>query len=116
MNRVAFLWACIALALAAQPGHAQEPFYKGKRLTILINFAPGGSTDAEARVLVRHIGRLIDSQPSVAIQHMEGAAGLDGATYDGAIAPPDGMLVGYLTDTAFIYAFDPEGLRANLWN
>src|SRR5258708_5907730 len=113
MNRVAFLWACIALALAAQPGHAQEPFYKGKRLTILINFAPGGSTDAEARVLVRHIGRLIDGQPSVVIQHLEGAAGLVGAKYIGEIAPRDGTLAGYLTGAAFLYALDPERFRVD---
>src|SRR5258708_822431 len=113
MNRVAFLWACIALAVAAQPGHAQEPFYKGKRLTILINFAHGGSTDAEARVLVRHIGRLIDGQPSVVIQNMEGAVGLTGAKYVGEIAPRDGTLAGYLTGTAFLYALDPERFRVD---
>src|SRR5258708_19637920 len=113
MNRVAFLWACIALALAAQPGHAQEPSYKGKLLTILINFAPGGATDAEARVLVRHVGRLIDGQPSVVIQHLEGAAGLVGAKYVGEIAPRDGTLAGYLTGTAFLYALDPERFRVD---
>ena len=45
MIRVAFLGACVVLALAAQPAqptHAQEPFYKGKRLTFLVNYAPGG--------------------------------------------------------------------------
>jgi hypothetical protein len=113
MNRVTFFGACVALALAAQPGHAQEPFYKGKRLTILVNFAPGGSTDAEARVLVRHIGRLIDGQPSVVVQNMEGAAGLVGAKYVGEIAPRDGTLVGYLTGTAFLYALDPERFRVD---
>ena len=113
MNRFAFLAACVALALAAQPGHAQEPFYQGKRLTILVNFAPGGSTDAEARVFVRHIGRLIDGQPSLVIQNMEGAAGLVGAKYVGEIAPRDGTLAGYLTGTAFLYALDPERFRVD---
>jgi tripartite-type tricarboxylate transporter receptor subunit TctC len=113
MNRVTFLGACVALALAVQPGHAQEPFFKGKRLTILINFAPGGSTDAEARVFVRHIGRLIDGQPSVVIQNMEGAAGLVGAKYVGEIAPRDGTLAGYLTGTALLYALDPELFRVD---
>jgi len=113
MNRVTFLGACVALALAAQPGHAQEAFYKGKRLTILVNFAPGGSTDAEARVFVRHIGRLIDGQPTVVIQNMEGAAGLVGAKYVGEIAPRDGTLAGYLTGTAFLYALDPERFRVD---
>jgi hypothetical protein len=113
MNRVTFLGACLALALVVQPGHAQEPFYKGKRLTILINFAPGGSTDAEARVLARHIGRLIDGQPSIVIQHIEGAAGLVGAKYVGEIAPRDGTLAGYLTGAAFLYALDPEFFRVD---
>jgi hypothetical protein len=113
MNRVAFLGACIVLALAAQPGHAQEPFYKGKRLTILVNFAPGGATDAEARVLVPHMARLIEGQPSVVIQNMEGAVGLTGAKYVGEIAPRDGTLAGYLTGTAFLYALDPERFRVD---
>jgi tripartite-type tricarboxylate transporter receptor subunit TctC len=113
MNRVTFFGACIAAALAAQPGHTQEPFYKGKRLTILVNYAAGGSTDAEARVFARHIGRLIDGQPSVVIQYMEGAAGLVGAKYVGEIAPRDGTLAGYLTGTAFLYALDPERFRVD---
>lgn len=115
MNRVACLGACIAfaLALAAPPGHAQEAFYKGKRLTLLVNFAPGGSTDAEARVFVRHIGRLLDGQPGVVIQNIEGAAGLVGAKYVGEIAPRDGTLAGYLTGTAFLYALDPELFRVD---
>jgi hypothetical protein len=113
MNRVPFLAACVALALAAQPGHAQEPFYKGKRLTILVNFAPGGSTDAEARVLSRHLGRLIDGEPSVVVQYMEGAAGLVGAKYVGEVAPHDGTLAGYLTGTTFLYALDPQLFRVD---
>jgi hypothetical protein len=115
MNRVAFLGACMALAFAltAPPAHAQEAFYKGKRLTILVNFAPGGATDAEARVLVPHMARLIDGQPSVVIQNMEGAVGLTGAKYIGEIAPRDGTLAGYLTGTAFLYALDPERFRVD---
>jgi len=115
MNRITFLGACLGacVALAAQPGHAQEPFYKGKRLTLLVNYAPGGSTDAEARVFVRHIGRLIDGQPSVVIQNIEGAAGLVGAKYIGEVAPRDGTLAGYLTATAFLYALDPELFRVD---
>ncbi len=35
-----------------------SPIYEGKRLTVLINFAPGGSTDTEGRLFARHIGKL----------------------------------------------------------
>ena len=30
------------VTLAAVHAHAQEPFYKGKRLTIMVNYAAGG--------------------------------------------------------------------------
>jgi tripartite-type tricarboxylate transporter receptor subunit TctC len=92
---------------------AQEPFYAGKRLTVLVNYAPGGSTDTEARVFARHIGRLIDGQPGVIIQNMDGAGGLVGAKYVGEVGPRDGTLAGYFTATGFIYALDPERFRAD---
>jgi len=52
--RAAAVLAAIALAAVpaiAAPAHADEPFFKNKRLTILINFAPGGPTDIEGRLL-----------------------------------------------------------------
>jgi len=113
MRRAAFITAFVALALAAPAAHAQEPFFKGKRLTILVNYAPGGSTDAEARVFVRHIGRLIDGNPGVIIQNMEGAGGLVGAKFVGEVAPRDGTLAGYFTATAFLYALEPERFKVD---
>ena len=35
--------------------HAQEPFYKGKRLTMLINFGSGGGVDVEGRLFARYL-------------------------------------------------------------
>ena len=46
----AMLGACALIAGASQ-AQAQEPFYKGKRLTVLVNFDAGSATDIEgARV------------------------------------------------------------------
>src|SRR5690349_15339742 len=100
----ALVGLCTAFAALAADVRADDAFYKGKRLTVLVNYAPGGSTDAEARVFVRHIGRLIEGQPSVIIQNMEGAGGFVGAKYVGEVAPRDGTLAGYLTATAFLAA------------
>ena len=49
-----------AVVLASSPVVAQQPFYKGKRLAVLVNFAPGGSTDIEGRLFARHIARHLD--------------------------------------------------------
>jgi hypothetical protein len=109
----AYVGGLVVLAISGVAGQAQEPFYFGKRLTVLVNFAPGGSTDAEARVVARHIGRLIDGQPSVIIQNMDGAGGLVGGKYVGEVAPRDGSLLGYFTATGFLYALDPERFKVD---
>lgn len=69
------------------PAAAAAPFYSGKRLSVLINFAPGGSTDIGGRLFAKHIGKHIDGQPAVVIQNMDGAGGLNGALYLGEVAP-----------------------------
>ena len=102
-----------AVSLALPPAHGQQPFYKDKRLTILINFAPGGSTDTEGRLFARHIGRHIEGQPNVIVQNMEGAGGVIGAKYVGEVAPRDGTVVGYFTATAFISMLTPERFQPN---
>ena len=109
----AVLLGLLALTIAMPAGHAQEPFFAGKRLTVLVNFAPGGSTDTEARVFARHIGRLIDGQPSIVIQNMDGAGGLVGGKYVGEVGPRDGTLAGYFTGTGFLYALDPERFKVD---
>ena len=89
-------WCCVA--------HADDAFYKNKRLTILINFAVGGPTDIEGRLFAKYIGRHIDGQPTVIVQNMDGAGGIVGAKYLGEVAPNDGSMVGYFTGTAWKYA------------
>jgi tripartite-type tricarboxylate transporter receptor subunit TctC len=85
--------AALGLAAAAQ---AEEPYYKGKRLTLLINFAAGGPTDIEGRLFAKYLVKHIDGQPGVIVQNMDGAGGLIGAQYLGEVAPKDGSVVGYL--------------------
>ena len=96
------------LALGATAARADAPFYKNKRLTLLINFAVGGPADVEGRLFAKYIGRHIAGQPGVLVQNMDGAGGVVGAKYLGAVAPKDGTVVGYFTGTGFIYALDPS--------
>src|SRR5262249_2188137 len=102
-----------ALLPAATSVRCSEPFYRGKRLTLLINFAAGGPTDIEGRLFAKHIGRHIDGEPNIIIQNMEGAGGIVGAKYAGEVAPRDGTFAGYFTGTTFIYALDPERFRVD---
>jgi hypothetical protein len=108
--RAAIALCAVLASIAAQ---ADEPFYKGKRLTILINFAAGGPTDIEGRLFAKHLARHIDGAPSIIIQNMDGAGGIVGAKYLGEVAPRDGSMAGYFTGTAFMYALDPERFRVD---
>jgi len=93
---------------------AQELYYKGKRLTLMVNYAAGGPTDIEGRLFARHITRHIEGQPSIIVQNIDGAGGLTGTTWLGEIAPKDGTVMGYLTGVAWLYAIEPDRHRVDL--
>jgi tripartite-type tricarboxylate transporter receptor subunit TctC len=108
---VRFLWIVCASALLsgllASAGMA-EPYYKDKRLTVLINFAPGGPTDIEGRLFAKYIGKHIEGHPHVITQNMPGAGGITGTVHLGRLAPKDGSVVGYLTGAAWQAVSEPE--------
>ena len=106
--------AALALAVLLAPAAAaEEPFYKGKRLTLLINFAAGGPTDIEGRLFAKYLVKHIAGEPQIIVQNMDGAGGLVGAQYLGEVAPRDGSVIGYLSGTAWIYVSDPDRWRVD---
>jgi tripartite-type tricarboxylate transporter receptor subunit TctC len=108
LSRRATLLGMSACTLAAPAVRAQEPFYKSKRLTLVINFAAGGPTDIEGRLLAKHIAKHIDGQPVIVVQNRDGAGGLVGTNYVGEVGPRDGSMFGYFTGAAWKYVMEPE--------
>jgi hypothetical protein len=105
--------AGVAILIAASAVQADEPFYKGKRLTVMINYGAGGPADIEGRIFARHIGRHIDGNPNVIVQNIDGAGGLIGTTYLGELALRDGTALGHLTGMAWRWANDAERFRVD---
>ena len=101
----------LAVLLCVRPAAADQPFYQGKRLTLLINFAPGGPTDVEGRLLAKHIAKHIAGSPLIVVQNKDGASGMVGAAYLGEVGPKDGTMFGYLTGTAWNSVIDPSAFR-----
>jgi len=85
------LLAGIALA-GIRPAVAQD-FYKGKTLTIIVGFTPGGGFDLNARLLARYIGNYIPGAPTVIVQNMPGAGSLTSVRHLQAVAPKDGTVI-----------------------
>jgi tripartite-type tricarboxylate transporter receptor subunit TctC len=86
----------LTAALFGAPAQAQDgaAFYKGKTVTLLVGYGPGGGYDIYARVLQRVLGRAIPGNPTVVIQNMPGAGSLRAANYLYTVAPKDGTFIG----------------------
>ena len=94
--RAVLLFTC-GFVLPASARAAEKPFYEGKTLTFLINYAAGGPTDIEGRIVARHLAKHIPGQPTLVPQNMAGAAGVTGMNFLGEVAKPDGLTLGYFT-------------------
>ena len=75
-----------ALAMvAAQGGTADaqslEKLLKVKKVSMYISSGAGGTYDAYARIISRHIGRHLPGNPRVLPRNMPGASGLRAAKY-----------------------------------
>src|SRR4030088_407885 len=83
----------LALNLTALPSKRARAadFYRGKTLTMIVGFAPGGGVDTQARTIARHLVRFIPGQPGVIVQNMEGAAGALATNYLNQRVAPDAL-------------------------
>lgn len=70
---------------------AQEPFYKGKTIRIIVGLSAGGGYDRAARLLARYMGKHIPGNPDMIVQNMPGAGSVISANYVYGVAKPDGL-------------------------
>jgi tripartite-type tricarboxylate transporter receptor subunit TctC len=89
---IAFL-ALPLVAMLPAPAVAQDPFYNGKTVTLVVGYSAGGGYDIYARMLARHYGRHIPGNPNVIVQNMPGAASMTSVRYLDATAPKDGTVI-----------------------
>ena len=105
-----FLSVAAAFAvLIAGPASAQ--FYKGKRITMLINYGAGGPTDIEGRIVARHLENHIPGKPTIVVKNMGGGGGMIASNFLGEVAEPDGMTFGFFTWNVLAGMIGDPGLR-----
>ena len=92
------------LAAISAPGTATAEtaadFYKGKTVTLIAGFPPGGGYDTYVRVLARHYGRFLPGQPTVVASNMPGAGSLNAANNIYAKYAPDGLAIAMFASSA----------------
>src|SRR5574342_440737 len=102
MNACLLVAAAIAVFTTFKSAAAQEPFYKGKTVRIIVATSAGGGFDSYARTIVRHWGKHIPGNPNFIIENMPGAGHRIGANHVYKIAKPDGLTLGHFQGGLFL--------------
>jgi tripartite-type tricarboxylate transporter receptor subunit TctC len=104
MTRIlSFLLTMVASTFSFHPSlHAQDSFYKGKIVRIVVGASAGGGYDTYSRTLARHMGKHIPGEPAFVVENMPGAGFLISANYMFKVAKPDGLTMGHFTGGLFL--------------
>jgi tripartite-type tricarboxylate transporter receptor subunit TctC len=94
--------AIIALIASLSAGAAQEPFYKGKTVSLIIASNASGGYDTYGRLLARHMGAHLAGNPNFVVQNMPGAGGIRAANHLYNVAPKDGTVIGIFDQAVFL--------------
>ncbi len=100
-------------AVIGLAGAAEAQFYKGKRITILINYSAGGPTDIEGRLVAKHLSKHIPGNPDIIVKNVPGAGGITGSNYMGQVARPDGLSLAIFTPPLISQVLQDPGLRVD---
>jgi tripartite-type tricarboxylate transporter receptor subunit TctC len=106
MNKKRMLVAFAISALVSWSANAtlaQEPFYKGKTIRIVVATSAGGGFDAYTRMITRHMGKFVPGNPAFVVENMPGAGHLIGANHIYKVAKPDGLTLGHFQGGLFLY-------------
>lgn len=94
LSKLGWVLLVIVFEVASPKGlFAQEPFYKGKTVHIIVGFSPGGGFDTYARIIARHMGKHIPGGPTIIVENMPGAGSLIAANHGYNTAKPDGLTI-----------------------
>jgi tripartite-type tricarboxylate transporter receptor subunit TctC len=90
------------IAVAAVPARAQtvEQFYKGRAVTLIVGFNPGGAYDPYARSVARHLPKYLPGAPNIVVKNMQGAGSVLAANHLYNVSPRDGSEFGLIAASA----------------
>lgn len=103
------MFAIGALA-AIQPAAAEDPYYKGKTITMLVGY-DSGQTDLTARVFANFLEKAVPGNPTVIVKNMPGAGTMKAQNFLSEIAKPDGLTIGFNPFLVMAQLTEAEGLR-----
>jgi tripartite-type tricarboxylate transporter receptor subunit TctC len=112
IGRMLLVGGVTVLAAVAFSGSALAQFYKGKTITMIVNYPAGGPTDIEGRIVAHHLPAHIPGHPTIVIKNVGGAGGIIGSNQL-AEAAPNGDTMGFFTLDVVAQLVGNPALRGN---
>jgi tripartite-type tricarboxylate transporter receptor subunit TctC len=115
MRLFAVLFATVITATAAA---AQNVSFSGKKIDIIVPFAPGGGSDVYMRALAPHLERILPGNPSIIVRNVPGSRSIPGANQFQERAKPDGahvMVVSATTVASYVFSRDRVKFEMEKW-
>src|SRR3990172_12530347 len=72
---------------------AVADFYRGKTVTIVVGFAPGGGYDIVSRLIAKHLGKYIPGRPNVIVDNRPGGGSVVAANLVYNVLRKDGTFI-----------------------
>lgn len=107
--RIVVLLFSLLFFINSQKADAQEPFYQGKILRIVVSSAAGGGSDTTARIMARHLPRHVPGNPNIIVENMPGGGDVVGINYVYNVAKRDGLTL--LESVAAFTRNDKTGIK-----
>jgi tripartite-type tricarboxylate transporter receptor subunit TctC len=110
-----YLVLLVLVALLPLRVEAEEPFYKGKTISLIIGSNASGGYDTYGRLLGRHLGNYLPGNPNFVVQNMPGAGGIRAANHIYNVAAKDGTVIGIFDQAVFLdQLLGVAGIRADV--
>ena len=108
-----------ALLLAGAASFARADttdFYRGKTISNIVGFGPGGGYDLYARLVAKHLGGHIPGNPAFVVRNMPGAGSRIAGNFVSNVAAQDGTVLGFLSSAIVLdQLLDPSESRFDVW-
>lgn len=115
MNKSIMLLS-IGLMAFLNASAAQAQMFKGKVITMIINYGAGGNADTEGRIFERHLGKHLEGKPGIIVQNVPGAGGLTAVNQMGmgiGVRDPN-LTLGFFTFNPIAVLIEDPGLRVKV--
>jgi len=103
---------CLFLLTCGGAFPSDDPFYKGKMLTVIQGGTPGGSGDLRIRTVNKYLRQYLPGKPTILQKYLPGGGGIFATNHIVNSAKRDGLTVGVVGSSIYANAMlEARGAR-----